>query len=108
MVGAGQRPRQEFVHLHAAIHTPTFHAIRFGACGLVQLFKGRWTYHPDDNTGLITIGGSRALIEESIRVRLLALWPNVHILCNCRAIAPIWSSDFVRMEGTLLPKQGIA
>lgn len=74
-------------------------------CELMQLFKGRWTYHPDDNTGLITIGGSRALIEESIRARLLALWPNVRIVCGCRAVAPIWSPDFSCMEGTLLPKQ---
>ncbi|CAL8461959.1 g1490 [Coccomyxa elongata] len=65
------------------------------------LFKGRWTYHPDDNTGLITIGGSRALIEESIRARLLALWPNVLIICGCRAIAPIWSPDFSCMEGVV-------
>ncbi|BDA41320.1 Putative epoxidase LasC [Coccomyxa sp. Obi] len=64
-------------------------------------FKGRWTYHPDDNTGLITVGGSRALIEESIRARLLALRPNVRIVCGCRAIAPIWSHDFSSIGGVV-------
>jgi hypothetical protein len=55
-----------------------------------------------DTTGLITINGSRALIESSIRTRLMALHSNVHFHCGCWAAAPLWSADGSCMEGALV------
>ncbi|KAK9909265.1 hypothetical protein WJX75_009736 [Coccomyxa subellipsoidea] len=68
--------------------------------GRVKTFyRGDWTHHPMDTTGLITINGSRALIESSIRTRLMALHSNVHFHCGCWAAAPLWSADGSCMEG---------
>lgn len=55
-----------------------------------------------DTTGLITINGSRALIESSIRARLMALHSKVHFHCGCWAAAPLWSADGSCMEGALV------
>ncbi|EIE25061.1 hypothetical protein COCSUDRAFT_61305 [Coccomyxa subellipsoidea C-169] len=64
-------------------------------------YRGAWTHHPVDNTGLFTLMGSRALIEESIRARLTALRPNVHIHGGCWAAAPLWSTDGSCLEGVV-------
>lgn len=54
---------------------------------------------PEDPTGLITMSASRALLESSIRVRLLSTRPNVRIRSGCWAAAPLWSADKSCLEG---------
>lgn len=64
-------------------------------------FKGRWTHYPEGSIGLDSLMGSRALIEESIRARLLTLCPNVRIRCREQAAAPIWSGNGTCMQGVV-------